>query len=201
MFSHEPMLRLLKRVTALQPGTDDEVLVRHAQEGHPDAFRVLFERHVSSIRRFLRDLLRDTTAADDATQEVFARVHAQLARLGSSDRFRPYIFGIARNVAFESKRLKSHEVFDEEAVPDAVLPSPDPEGLLLDRELEKCFSEALGQLSPHRRAALALRLDHGLPYEEIAAAMGWSVPTVKNEIHRARLKLRAAMAPHLGDAS
>jgi RNA polymerase sigma-70 factor (ECF subfamily) len=42
-----------------------------------------------------------------------------------------------------------------------------------------------------------MRLDHGLSYDDIAAAFGWSIPTVKNEIHRARLKLRAHLLPHL----
>jgi hypothetical protein len=35
------------------------------------------------------------------------------------------------------------------------------------------------------------------PAHDIAAAFGWSIPTVKNEIHRARLKLRAHLLPHL----
>ena len=45
--------------------------------------------------------------------------------------------------------------------------------------------------------ALLMRLDHGLAYEDIALAFGWSIPTVKNEIHRARLKLRTHLLPHL----
>ena len=72
---------------------------------------------------------------------------------------------------------------------------------MLDRELAVAFSQALSELKPERRAALLMRVDHGLPYEEIAEAMGWSLPTVKNEIHRARLKLRQLMLPHVGDRS
>jgi RNA polymerase sigma-70 factor (ECF subfamily) len=74
----------------------------------------------------------------------------------------------------------------------------EPRDALLDQELAKHFTEALGLLSPRRRAALLMRVDHGLSYEEIGAEFGWSIPTVKNEIHRARLKLRAALVPHLG---
>ena len=49
-----------------------------------------------------------------------------------------------------------------------------------------------------RKSALLLRLDHGLAYEDIAEVMGWSVAKVKNEIHRARLQLRAQLARYLG---
>ncbi|MGV3621324.1 MAG: RNA polymerase sigma factor [Archangium sp.] len=193
------MLKLLKRTPEITPETPDEALVRRAQAGESAAFRALFERHVVAVRRFLRDLLRNTDAADDATQESFARAHAQLVKLTDHDRFKPWMLGIARNVAYESRRVRQHDVLDDDddATPAAVIPSPDPEAVLLDAELEKHFTQALGHLSENRRAALLMRLDHGLAYEEIAAAFGWSIPTVKNEIHRARLKLRAHLLPHL----
>lgn len=190
------VLRLLQRIT---PETPDEALVRRAQRGESAAYRALFERHVVAVRRFLRDLIRHVDSADDATQETFARAHAQLSKLGEQDRFKPWVFGIARNVAFETRRLKQHASLDDddEGTPAAVIPSPDPERMLLDAELEKHFNSALGLLSANRRAALLMRLDHGLAYEDIALALGWSIPTVKNEIHRARLKLRAQLLPHL----
>jgi RNA polymerase sigma-70 factor (ECF subfamily) len=195
------MLRLIRRAESIAPETPDEEVVRRAQRGESAAFQALFERHVVAVRRFLRDLLRDPHLADDATQEAFTRAHAQLEKLGEGDRFKPWVLGIARNVAFELRRVRVHDELDEEdesGVPDAVIPSPNPETALLDQELERHFTSALGLLSEKRRAALLMRLDHGLSYEDIAAAFGWSIPTVKNEIHRARLTLRAALVPHLG---
>jgi RNA polymerase sigma-70 factor (ECF subfamily) len=194
------MLRLLARKIPIDSATPEESLVERAQSGEGDAFKALFDRHVGSVRRFLRDVLRDPSVADEATQETFVRAHAQLSKLEQRARVKAWLLGIARNVAFEHRRARRDEVEldDSEAPIEAVIPSPDPERLLLDRELERQFDTALGALSTHRRAALVLRLDHGLAYEEIAALMGWTLPMVKNEIHRARLKLREAMLPHLG---
>ena len=48
-----------------------------------------------------------------------------------------------------------------------------------------------------RRAALLMRIDHGLPYEQIAEAMGWNLQKVKNEIHRARLQLRERLSGYV----
>ena len=154
------------------------------------------------MRRFLKDVMRDSAAADEATQETFVRAHSLLPRLEQRSRVKAWLLGIARNVAFEHRRTLRDDVEldDAEAPIEAVIPSPDPEQLLLDRELERHFDTALGKLSAHRRAALVLRLDHGLAYEEIAALMGWTLPMVKNEIHRARVSLREQMLPHLGDA-
>src|SRR5689334_20427981 len=194
------MLRLLARKIPIDAATPEESLVERAQGGESEAFKALFDRHVGSVRRFLRDVLRDSPTADEATQETFVRAHAQLQKLEQRARVKAWLLGIARNVAFEHRRARRDEVEldDSEAPIEAVIPSPDPERLLLDRELERHFDSALGALSSHRRAALVLRLDHGLAYEEIAVLMGWTLPMVKNEIHRARLKLREAMLPHVG---
>lgn len=182
--------------------THEEGWVRRAQAGDAQAFRALFDASVGAVRRFLSDLLRDREAADEATQETFVRAHRQLGTLKEKMRFKAWVLGIARNVAFESRRGRSlHVGLDETDGGDealkAVIPSPDPEQLLLDSETEAAFDGALKMLSPNRRAALLFRLDHGLSYEEIADALGWTLPMVKNEIHRARLLLRAQLLPHL----
>jgi RNA polymerase sigma-70 factor (ECF subfamily) len=178
-----------------------QVLVR-ARKGDPIAFRTLFEQHSPAVWRFLRDLFRDDAAADEATQETFVRAHGKLGALRDEARLASWLLGIARHVYLESRRSRgAHlDIAAEESEPllESLLPSPTPEDLLLDRELEGLLAEALGELREDRRAALLLRLDHGLAYEEIAQVMGWSVPKVKNEIHRARLKLRERLAAHVG---
>ena len=54
----------------------------------------------------------------------------------------------------------------------------------LDRVLR-----ALQEFPEVDRAALLMRADEGLPYEEIAVALGLPVATVKVKVHRARLRL------------
>ena len=195
------MLRLLRKTAPVEEAPEG-VLVRRAQAGESAAFKALFEKHVTGVRRFLGDLLKDVSGADEATQETFVRAHSLLARLKDPSRLHAFLLGIARNVAFEHhRRGPTMEYVEDDATIEAVLPAPDPESLMLDRELELAFARALKELKPERRAALLMRVDHGLPYEEIAQAMGWSLPTVKNEIHRARLRLRQLMLPHLGGQS
>jgi RNA polymerase sigma-70 factor, ECF subfamily len=193
------VLRFLQR---LKPDSPEEQLVARAQEGDSEAFRWLFERHVNAVRRFLGDMLPSGHLADEAAQETFVRAHRLLPRLQDRLRVKPWLLAIARLVALEQLRSQKGESFEEEApqVVQAVIPSPDPEAVLLDKELSGHFDSALAALSTHRRAVLLMRLDHGLTYDEIAEAMGWNLQQVKNEIHRARLQLRTAMQPHLGVA-
>ncbi|XXF77964.1 sigma-70 family RNA polymerase sigma factor [Myxococcaceae bacterium GXIMD 01537] len=196
-------LRMVPANDTAPPGVEQErLLLRRARAGDPAAFRTLFERHGPAVWRFLRDLLRDPAAADEATQETFVRAHGKLSALRDEERLASWLLGIARHVYLESRRARGiHldvESEEAEARLDALLPSPTPEDLLLDRETEALLSEALGALREERRAALLLRIDHGLPYEDIARVMSWSLPKVKNEIHRARLQLREHLAPHIG---
>jgi RNA polymerase sigma-70 factor (ECF subfamily) len=177
----------------------EQALVGRVRAGDGAAFRQIFERHAGRVHRFLLDLLRDPAAADEATQETFVRAHRQLPTLRAAERLAPWLLGIARYVALEAQRGRRRLApTGDDAV--AALPdtAPTPEAALLGAESEHLLQGALGRLSPERRAALLLRLDHGLAYEEIATAMGWSLPKVKNEIHRARLELRAHLSSYVG---
>ena len=84
-------------------------------------------------------------------------------------------------------------------MPDRAVHSP--EATLLEREALAVVAQALSRLPEERKAALLLRLDHGLGYDEIAGAMGWSLAKVKVEIFRAREVLRATLKEYQGGES
>ncbi len=191
------MLKLWSK-TPLAKDAPEEALVARARANDPDAFRLIFERHAPAVGRFTQDLLGSAHAAEEATQETFFRAHTLLPRLREAVRLKAFLLGIARNVCFELRRLgPTLDADPADEVLEAVIPGPDPLTVLMDAELEDTFNLALQELKPQRRAALLMLMDHGLSYEEIADALDWSLPTVKNEIHRARLALRRSMLPHL----
>jgi RNA polymerase sigma-70 factor (ECF subfamily) len=177
-------------------------LVDRARRGEPEAFRVIFHRHAPSVRRFVGDLLRDDAAADEATQETFVRAHARLRTLRDDERLGGFLLGIARMVSMEQLRRWRR---DPVALPDEEPREPDhgpsPEVALLSGEADRVLDGALQILSSERRAALLMRIDYGLAYEENAEAMGWKLQKVKNEIHRARLQLRQRLSGYLEEAS
>jgi RNA polymerase sigma-70 factor, ECF subfamily len=177
-------------------------LLDRARRGEPEAFRVIFDRHAPSVRRFLGDLLRDDAAADEATQETFVRAHARLRTLRDDERLGGFLFGIARMVSMEQLRRWRR---DPVPLPEGDAREPDrapsPELALLAGEADRVLDGALQVLSADRRAALLMRIDHGLAYEQIAEALGWNLQKVKNEIHRARLQLRERLSAYLEGAS
>lgn len=176
---------------------DDRTLLSRARNGDADAFRHVFDRHAGAVHRFLCDLTGDDTLADEATQETFVRAFQKLSSLKDAERLGPWLFGIGRFVCLEAHRarLRQAEAPLDDALEELRAPSMEtPESLLLSRERGVALETALRSLREDRRAALVLRADHGLAYEDIAQTLGWSLAKTKVEIHRARHQLRAKLA-------
>ena len=155
------------------------------------------------VHRFLRDMLGDATLASDATQETFVRAFRRIGDLPRATRMVPWVFGVARFVALEMRKARGRgrRLIDDGATLDDRAPdvrARSPEDTLLDREAVAVIERALDRLPEDRRAALLLRLDHGLSYDEIAPLMGWTLSKVKVEIFRAREVLRATFEEYRG---
>lgn len=177
----------------------DAALVSKARAGDEAAFEALYVRCLGPVRRFLRDLLRDEVAADEAAQETFVRALLRLSSLQERSRPLPWLLGIARNVSLEARREAGRPVssvgLDVSGFAQSAAVDQDggfsPEQILLGREAGRELEHALGQLSEDRRTVLLLRAEHDLGCAEIAELFGWSISKVKVEVHRARLELRA----------
>lgn len=184
-----------------QPISVEEDLLERARSGERAAFRTLFERHGPAVRRYLTDVLGDAVAADEATQETFVRAHSRLSTVRSAERLRSWLLGVAHKVFLEQcRKRKTAQNSSPLAEADTADIAPSPELELLGREADAVLSAALQRLTDERRSALLLRLDHDLSYERIAEEMDWPLAKVKNEIHRARLQLRAYLSQYIGGA-
>lgn len=167
------------------------------------ALAALYAAHAAGIQRFLRDLLGDATLAADATQETFARAFRRFDTLREDQKRLPWLFGIARNVSLEyrkARRVARGRFAESDSLDEAPCGARSPEAQVLGREAARLVGRALGELPEERRAALLLRFDHGLSYEEIAAALGWSVAKAKVEVFRAREVLRGVLGRDEGGA-
>jgi RNA polymerase sigma-70 factor, ECF subfamily len=165
---------------------DAETLAR-AQMGDRDAFRALYERYADVVYSFVRRMLGDDAAAEDALQDTFLRVARSLPSFSTSGpaAFSTWILTIARRAALTPRRPPPPASMRELEV------TPLPVELAgVRRRLE----DALGTLSPEQRAVFVLRELSQLSYDEIAVAVGVDVGTVRSRLHRARAALQAALA-------
>lgn len=148
-------------------------------------FSNVYERHAQDVYRFALYLCGDAALAEDIVSETFARAWTTPGeiRVGT---VKAYLFMIARNLHRASLKRQAREAELEDGLPD-LKPGPD---VVADRRLElQAVLEALKTLPELDRAALLMHAQDGMPYAEIAAALGLSLAAVKVKIHRARLKL------------
>lgn len=153
-------------------------------------FSQLYEAHARHVHRFVVFLSGNPAMADDIVSETFIRVWHARARLDLAT-VRAYLLTIARNLFLEELRRTARLAALDADVVDA---GPGPERrAAAERELQAVLS-ALQRLPEVDRAAVLLRADEGLSYEDIAAALGISPAAARVKVHRARLKLAEVRA-------
>ncbi|HEU5430044.1 MAG TPA: sigma-70 family RNA polymerase sigma factor [Thermomicrobiales bacterium] len=170
-------------------GEDDAALVARARQGDATAFAALYRRYVDRVYAFAARRLTDRAAAEEATQETFARALAGLGRFRTDGAFAGWLFTIAGHVVLEHFRTKRRGESPGEPI-DLEDPDPTPEERLLRAdavaELEAARVRCLGQ---GERDLLDLLLAD-LTDNEIAAAIGRRPGAVRTARWRLLIKLR-----------
>jgi RNA polymerase sigma-70 factor (ECF subfamily) len=151
-------------------------------------FQTLYEAHAPAVHRFALFLSGNRAQAEDITSETFIRVWTAPDRVALAT-VRAYLLTIARNIYLQSLRRERRRAEMPQAVMD---PAPGPHEEATGRQEAQVVLAALGQLPEVDRAALLMRAEDGLPYDQIAAALGLTETAARVKVHRARLKLAAA---------
>lgn len=151
----------------------------------PLGFHELYSRYAADVRRFAFWLCGDADEADDITAETFVRVWAAYDRVRMAT-VKGYLFTIARNLFLQARSRAQRQVALSE---DLTATAPSPVEISEQRTELARVIHALQTLPEIDRAALILRVEEELPYEEIAAILNISVAAAKVKVHRARLKL------------
>jgi RNA polymerase sigma-70 factor, ECF subfamily len=148
-------------------------------------FGALYERYARDVLRFATLLTGDRAEAEDITSETFVRAWASAAAIRVST-VKAYLFMIARNLHVDGRREDARRGTAPADRPD---PAPGHDTVLDSRSELAQVLRALQSLPEIDRAALLMRADDELAYEDIAAALGISVAAARVRVHRARLKL------------
>jgi RNA polymerase sigma-70 factor (ECF subfamily) len=179
----------------------DERLMQRTRSGDLAAFGELFDRHQPSVYAFLARFLGNATLAEDVVQEVFLRVWRYRHSFDPSQRFTPWIFGIARRTALtEAGRPYRDELsLDQLAANDEKTAAAQRAGASfhdgLDREvaLREQVRRALQELPADQRSCLILREYEQRSYQEIGAILECSPENARVMAFRARRALRSLL--------
>jgi RNA polymerase sigma-70 factor (ECF subfamily) len=184
----------------------EQALVGAARAGDAKAIDALLKRHQGQLYRFALKMCRDEEDAKDILQDtLLASIRALRGFRGRSS-VSTWLYSIARSFCIKKRRRSKFapaedKVLSLESVADSC-PSPDqqrgPEETVAGYQVQAAIDDAIAALSPMYREVLVLRDIEGLPAAEVGKVVGIGERAVKSRLHRARMAVRARVAPALG---
>jgi RNA polymerase sigma-70 factor (ECF subfamily) len=179
-------------------------LLEAVRAGSSQALETLLERHEARLYRFARRLCHHREDAEDVLQESLLAAARGLGAFRGASSIGTWLYTIARSFCIKKRRRSVFapiEVsLDSEASragSEVADPGRRPDEVLEASRLEASLERAIAALDRPYREVLLLRDVEGLSAAEVAQVTGLSVPAVKTRLHRARGRLREALAPFM----
>ncbi|HEY2717739.1 MAG TPA: RNA polymerase sigma factor [Solirubrobacterales bacterium] len=194
--THASRRGLLARRSPLLKLQGDEKLIAMARSGNPGAFETIVDRYQGRLLGFCRQMLGSTEDAEDVLQEVFVNAYRAMLADEREINLRPWLYRIARNRCLNHLRKPTADAQESMDMVPAVEASSTAERVHNREEFRQIICD-VNKLPETQRSALLLREMDALSYEEIAAAMDTTVPSVKSLLVRARISLAEASQARL----
>ena len=178
--------------------TETAKIARGFRERDMELLADLVERYQHRLVRYLLYLTGKREYAEDLAQETWIRVLQRGTQYNGRQRFDPWLFAIARNLAIDylREKRKAVEAASLPNDPDAVLllssSGPSPFEAAARSEDAMRLAGRLQILPPLYREALLLRFQEDLSLAEMAQVLGAPTTTVTSRIYRGLAALRSA---------
>jgi RNA polymerase sigma-70 factor, ECF subfamily len=175
----------------------EQLPVRAARTGSPDAWDTLFRRYQRPLYTYAFELVRNEQAALDIVQETFINAVRHIGGLRDDAKFGSWLFGIAHQKYIQRWRKHARDEALRETLSTVPVEMDDgPLELLIRQEQEAEFMNLLGTLPEAQRSVLLLHFIEDFPLEEIADITGAQLGTVKSRMHYAKRALRKLLENH-----
>ena len=153
----------------------------------------IYQQYAPAVYRFAYGLCGDSHMANDLVAETFVRAMLSSKPIGM-ETVRAYLCTIARRLYLKEWHRRRRHIELEDVHFDGAC---GPEQSAIEAQTFQRTMAALQQLSEIDRAALLMRADDAVPYEDIARALDISLSSAKTKVFRARLKLTQILEPAL----
>jgi len=168
----------------------------------------VFRDYVPRVYSLARRMLGNDADAEDVTQDVLLQVVRKLHTFRGDANIATWLHRVTVNAALAHRRKRAtrearevHDPFDHFMDngyhSDPVQPwRATPETQALNRETAEMIEKAIAELPEIYRDVYVLADVESMPNAEIGDLLGLSIPAVKSRLHRGRMLMRDALAPH-----
>ncbi len=170
----------------------DFELIDRVLSGNRFSFEELVNRYKKSVYFLTYRMVHDHEDAADLSQETFLKAYQGLRKFKRQSSFHTWLYRITVNLCINHLRKKRSRQYVELEHTHSVEYPEILEDLELE-ELQTMVNDAVNELPEKQRAAVILRIYHGLSHKEISDILGCSVGTVKANYFHAIRNLRKSL--------
>ncbi len=204
---------------------EDAALVERLRAGDEMAFADLIATYHNALLRMARQYVDSAALAGEVVQDTWIALLDSLPRFEGRSSLQTWLFRILMNVARARRRKEARSIPFSAAFPSADNQSGDnpgfypgwfprvggawitgparwedqPEDVALSSETHDLIAQAVATLPPSQREVITLRDIDGFEAEEVCNLLGISDTNQRVLLHRARTRVRKALAPHMGE--
>lgn len=164
-------------------------LVERAMHGDEEAFDALVGRIGDSMHSVARRILRDTSLAQDATQQALLDAWRYLPTLRDPDRFEAWSHRLLVRACYAESRRERRQRGNLRLLTRTDFEPDSASRLATQEQLDRGFR----RLSVEHRTVVVLVHYLGLTPTEAAERMGTPPGTARSRLHYALLQLRSAL--------
>ena len=172
----------------IEPEPDELQLISQLKKGDTDAAGALMDLHGEALMRYLYSIMGTRESAEDVFQDSWVKVMEKIGLFDSTVSFRPWLFRVARNAAYDALRRKkrwwSLDIGQSVEKGDRPREIPDPADFGRQVVTQETVQRLLASLAPIYREVLCLRFFQDQSYEEIADFCRLPLGTVKSRLKR-----------------
>jgi RNA polymerase sigma-70 factor (family 1) len=180
---------------------NDRSIIARMQQGDERALELLFKTYYAQLCRFARNMLKDSTQAEDMVQDVFMKVWDKRNQINITTSLKAYLFMAVRNHCLNALKVNERKFWmDESMEDDSRLSADNMINELSAKSLSERINLAIDKLPAKCRQTFQLSRFDELSYKEIAETMNVSVKTVENQMGKALAFLRTNLDSYIKES-
>lgn len=166
---------------------DEKQLIRQVLSGSESAIRLLIGKYERLVVHMVSRAVYNDQDREELCQDVFVKVIDKLSTFHFDSKLSTWIATIAYRMAVNFAKKRKLDQVDLEAVQFKIGEEVE---VTEQEDMKRFILKLVDQLPLNYKSVLTLFYLDGFSYPEIVEITGMPEGTVKNYIHRARLKLK-----------
>lgn len=168
----------------------EQLWIQQVLAGDKQAYAHIINKYKNQLYATILRMTKNPQDAQDLVQEAFIKVYRNLDKYDASGSFSGWLYRVAINHCMDEFRKKSNTTIHVEVDETKVVNREHPEVVFLKKEKSRQLERLISTLPEDERLIILLRYVNEISYEEIGEVMDVPLSTVRNKLHRAKIKMR-----------